>query len=79
MSIRTLQEWMGHSDIETTMIYLKFVKRKDIAQIIDRGQLGQLAAQFVPAELPTTAPCPDNRPLLPPASQAASVAGFSSP
>jgi len=33
---------MGHSDIETTMVYLKFVKRKDIAQIIDRGQLGQL-------------------------------------
>ena len=79
VSIRTLQEWMGHSDIETTMIYLKFVKRKDIAQIIDRGQLGQLAAQFVPAELPTTAPCLDNRPLTPPALQAATVAGFSSP
>jgi integrase len=77
VSIRTLQEWMGHSDIETTMVYLKFVKRKDIAQIIDRGQLGQLAAQFVPAEPPAAAPAPTTQLLAPPA-QAASVAGFSS-
>ncbi len=30
---RTLQEWMGHGDLKTTMIYLDYVPRKNESQI----------------------------------------------
>jgi integrase/recombinase XerD len=45
-SIRTLQEWLGHSDLKSTMVYLKLVRRKDIDQLVDRSELACLAAQF---------------------------------
>jgi integrase len=42
-SIRTLQEWLGHSDLESTMVYLKYVRRKDIQQLVDNSELASLA------------------------------------
>lgn len=42
-SIRTLQEWLGHSDLESTMVYLKYVHRKDIQQLLDHSELASLA------------------------------------
>jgi|SRR5581483_1482139 len=44
VSVRTLQEWLGHSDLESTMIYLKYVRRKDIQQLVDKSELAVLAA-----------------------------------
>jgi len=44
VSIRTLQEWLGHSDLESTMIYLKYVRRKDIQRLVDSSELAALAA-----------------------------------
>jgi integrase/recombinase XerD len=49
VSIRTLQEWLGHSDIESTMVYLKYVRRKDIQELLDKSAMAGFAAQ--PAEL----------------------------
>lgn len=49
VSIRTLLDWMGHSDLKTVMIYLKYVKRKDINQLVDNTQLAGLSAPFMEA------------------------------
>lgn len=43
-SIRTVQEWLGHSDLESTMAYLKYVRREDVHQMVDAGQFAGLAA-----------------------------------
>jgi site-specific recombinase XerD len=43
VSIRQLQGWLGHSDLESTMIYLKFVQRKDIQEVLDKSELASLA------------------------------------
>ena len=32
--LRMLQEWMGHGDLKTTMIYLGYAPRKDESQIL---------------------------------------------
>jgi integrase/recombinase XerD len=45
-SIRTVQEWLGHSDLESTMIYLKYVRRKDIQQLVDNSEMAGLANQI---------------------------------
>src|SRR5207249_7713868 len=45
VSIRTLQGWLGHSDLESTMVYLKFVGRNDIHKLLDSSQMADLAAQ----------------------------------
>ena len=45
VSIRRLQGWLGHSDLESTMIYLKFVQRKDIQDLLDNSEMAGLAAQ----------------------------------
>jgi integrase/recombinase XerD len=44
VSIRTLQEWLGHSDLASTMVYLKYVHRKDIHKLVDNSELAELAA-----------------------------------
>src|SRR5579859_290352 len=44
VSIRTLQTWLGHSDLEATMVYLKFVRRKDIHKLLDNSELAGVAA-----------------------------------
>jgi Site-specific recombinase XerD len=45
VSIRTLQEWLGHSDLKSTMVYLKFVRRNDIQQLLDSSRMADLAAE----------------------------------
>jgi integrase/recombinase XerD len=45
VSIRTVQEWLGHSDLESTMLYLKFVRHKDIQKLLDTSQMADLAAE----------------------------------
>ncbi len=45
VSIRTLQEWLGHSDLESTMVYLKFVRHKDLQKLLDSSQMAELAAE----------------------------------
>jgi integrase len=45
VSIRTVQEWLGHSDLESTMVYLKFVRHKDIQKLLDTSQMADLAAE----------------------------------
>lgn len=57
VSIRTLQEWLGHSDLESTMIYLKLVRRKDIHQVLDTSQMAGIAAESL--GLKTAAPTQD--------------------
>jgi integrase len=32
--IRRVQEWMGHSDIQTTMRYLHYVPREEDARLV---------------------------------------------
>jgi integrase len=43
VSIRTLQEWLGHSDLASTMVYLKYVGRQGIHEIIDKTAMAELA------------------------------------
>jgi len=47
VSIRTLQEWLGHSDLASTMVYLKYVRRKDIHALLDKGALAGLATASI--------------------------------
>jgi integrase/recombinase XerD len=49
VSIRALQEWLGHSDLASTMIYLKYVRRKDIQQLVDNSEMAALATHGAPA------------------------------
>jgi len=37
IDIRTLQQWMGHRDIASTMVYLKNVRNRDIQARLNSG------------------------------------------
>jgi integrase/recombinase XerD len=39
IDIRTLQQWMGHRDIASTMVYLKGVRNADVQARINKGSL----------------------------------------
>jgi len=39
IDIRTLQQWMGHRDIASTMVYLKGVRNSDVQARINKGSL----------------------------------------
>ncbi len=41
--IRTLQLWLGHSDLASTMVYLKAVRSKDALQRVNSSRLAGLA------------------------------------
>jgi integrase/recombinase XerD len=41
--IKTLQNWMGHKDLASTMIYLKSVRNKDVMARVDSSELAALA------------------------------------
>jgi integrase len=43
IDIRTLQQWMGHRDIASTMVYLKGVRNSDIQARINKGSLASFA------------------------------------
>jgi integrase/recombinase XerD len=43
IDIRTLQQWMGHRDIASTMVYLKGVRNSDIQARLDKGSLAAFA------------------------------------
>jgi integrase/recombinase XerD len=43
IDIRTLQQWMGHRDIASTMVYLKGVRNADIQNRINKGSLASFA------------------------------------
>jgi integrase len=43
IDIRTLQQWMGHRDIASTMVYLKGLRNKDVQKRINNGSLAAFA------------------------------------
>jgi integrase len=43
IDIRTLQQWMGHRDIASTMVYLKGVRNSDIQARLNKGSLAAFA------------------------------------
>jgi integrase/recombinase XerD len=44
VDIRTVQSWLGHRDIKSTMVYLKGIRSKDAAQKVNGGELAALVA-----------------------------------
>ena len=44
VDIRTLQNWMGHRDIKSTMVYLKGVQSKDALAKVNAGALAGYVA-----------------------------------
>ena len=44
VDIRTVQSWLGHRDIKSTMVYLKGIRSKDAAQKVNSGELAALVA-----------------------------------
>ena len=43
IDIRTLQQWMGHRDIASTMVYPKGVRNSDIQVRLNKGSLAAFA------------------------------------
>lgn len=43
IDIRTLQQWMGHRDIASTMVYLKGARNSDVQARINKGSLAAFA------------------------------------
>lgn len=42
VDIRTVQSWLGHRDIKSTMVYLKGIRSKDAALKVNSGELATL-------------------------------------
>jgi integrase/recombinase XerD len=64
VSIRTLQEWLGHSDLESTMVYLKYVDSKEIYTIVDNTAIASLAANSTSRVAPLNIPEENEAPVL---------------
>jgi integrase len=43
IDIRTLQQWMGHCDLASTMVYLKGARNRDVQARINAGSLASFA------------------------------------
>lgn len=52
--IRTLQLWLGHSDLASTMVYLKAVRNKDVVARVNGSELAGYAAGPVDPTLALT-------------------------
>jgi integrase/recombinase XerD len=52
--IRTLQLWLGHSDLASTMVYLKAVRNKDVAARVNGSELAAFASA-IPTAIPAHA------------------------
>ena len=50
IDIRTLQTWMGHRDIKSTMVYLKGVQSKDALARVNAGALARYAEIRTPVQ-----------------------------
>ena len=44
VDIRTVQAWLGHRDIKSTMVYLKGIQSKDAHARVNHGELASLVA-----------------------------------
>jgi site-specific recombinase XerD len=44
IDVRTLQGWMGHRDIQSTMVYLKGIQSKDALEKVNAGSLAAYVA-----------------------------------
>lgn len=44
IDIRTLQDWMGHHDLKSTMVYLKGIQSKDAVAKVNVGSLAEYVA-----------------------------------
>jgi site-specific recombinase XerD len=44
IDIRTLQSWMGHRDIKSTMVYLKGIQSRDALARVNAGSLAAYVA-----------------------------------
>ena len=44
VDIRTVQAWLGHRDIKSTMVYLKGIRSKDAAHKVNNGELASMVA-----------------------------------
>jgi integrase/recombinase XerD len=44
VDFQTVQVWLGHLDIKSTMVYLKAIRRKDAAQKVNTSELAALVA-----------------------------------
>ena len=44
VDVRTLQNWMGHRDIQSTMVYLKGIQSKDALEKVNAGSLAAYVA-----------------------------------
>jgi integrase/recombinase XerD len=52
-SIRKLQEWLGHKDLASTMVYLKYVRGKDIHERLNSSELASFAIPAAVASRPS--------------------------
>jgi integrase/recombinase XerD len=59
VSIRTLQEWLVHSDLNSTMVYLKYVGRKGVHELLDKGAMAELAANSLRSAVVSTSALPN--------------------
>jgi integrase/recombinase XerD len=44
VGFQTVQVWLGRRDLESTLVYLKAIRRKDAAQKVNTSELAALVA-----------------------------------
>ncbi len=59
--IRTLQLWLGHNDLASTMVYLKAVRNKDVAVRINSSELAAFAGPAAGVILKSSEPSEELR------------------
>lgn len=46
-SLRTLQDWLGHKNLASTMVYLKYVGGREIHERVNNSELAAFAIPYV--------------------------------